>query len=80
VISNISQATKDILAELSKPVPGVQPTSNSILLEEMEQGFRQWRKSTSMSTLGRHLGHYQALLTYRHLDKTEHEKVSRSIP
>jgi hypothetical protein len=57
-IPSISQATKDILEELSKPVPGIQPISDAISLEEMEQGFRQWRESTSTSPSGRHLGHY----------------------
>jgi hypothetical protein len=37
----------------------------------MEQGFMRWRESTSTSPSGRHLGHYQALLAYSHLDETE---------
>ena len=79
-ITGIDRATTEILKILSQPIEGIQPIDNRLTIDDMSQGFKNWKETTSTSPSGRHLGHYKATLAYPHLEETEDENGNAIIP
>ena len=42
--------------------PIIHKVKNKINLDEMQYAFTKWKERTTTSPLGRHLGHYKALI------------------
>ena len=70
-LEGISNATQEILQALSEPIKGIQEIRPHITIDDLKNGFKRWRESTSTSPSGRHLGHYRSIIAYTHLEKTE---------
>ena len=64
-----TEATKSLLKALKRAVPEGKVNAH-ISSDDVRQGYRRWRESTSTSPSGLHLGHEKALMRFEK-DKTD---------
>lgn len=88
-IEGISEATRSILKKMkerreippTEDIPNPATTiSDTFKCQDLQQGYRKWRESTSTSPSGLHLGHEKALFKFESIPTAEREKDKNGIP
>ena len=74
---NTTDATKAILRQLKRISPGT--VSSHISADDVRKGYKKWRKSTSTSPSGLHLGHNKALFKYDTLPEGKVKTLSDRV-